>query len=1364
MPDTTKLTVLPGGFAAGDSILAERNGTAPYLFSVVPAKVAISGSYADLLNPPAIPAAVGQLTNDLGYQTVANVTTALLSYAPLASPALSGTPTGPTAVAGTSTVQLATTAFVAASVAASTTGVSSVNTRTGAVVIGSADVTAALTYTPYNASNPAAYITIASVPVASGLAPLVDGPTSSGIAVTFSRGDHVHPTDTSRAALASPQFSGVPLAPTAVTGNSSQQLATTAFVGASVAAATAGVSTFNTRTGAVVLSSGDVTAALTYVPYNAANPSAYITAASLAPYAPLASPALTGTPTGPTAATGNSSQQLANTAFVAASVAAATTGVSSFNTRTGAVALASGDVTLALTYTPYDAANPAGYITSAAVPAASAAVPLPNGAAAVGTSLAYTREGHVHPSDTTRYAASNPAAFITAAGAPVQSVAGRTGAVVLAVADVLGAAPSNSPTFSGPVTLGTAGAATINIGATGSYFGSNATYNAGFKYIASDYAWYVRSDGATGTSFHTAALGVAGAAIVDVPVWNVSPAGLFSLLSAPLPLSSGGTGAVTPAGVKNALGLATVATTGQYADLGGPPAIPAPSAALPLVNGAAAAGTSLLYAREGHVHPSDPTNANLLNNASLTGTTVTISAQSTAGANGIEFGSQTTVGTTFLDWHSSGSTNDYDVRTGVSGGIVGTIGIGTYFVVSAAFTWNGNTVLTTQSGVSKAGDLMTGELVVSPGTDKSAFRLSNGTYGVSHYAGSTAYYILITPSGSPLSTTFATMRPFHIDYVSGIVSMDNGLAVLGGLSANTLALAAPLPPAQGGTGAASAPAALVVLGAQPALGFTPVQQGSGIGQIGNLVAIGWSGTKTKITIDNVADQGNIAMEPWVAGQLAATPAGATAARSFASHFGDRVSVLDWGAVGDGTTDDTAAIQAALDTVPNGTCIAFPPRTFKITAPLRVGNGSSAAASTRWGITLRGQGPAPFPAQFFAGYPSTGTTKILYAGPAGQDMFDILGPLNGWGLSNMYLDGGLTARYGLSVLSASNGESRNLSFTNIVSSGLIETTLASYSGFGLANSMHNAYDNLAFNIPNIQGAKAVVQSGVPNATPVPCNSSFARFTNITIFAPTPTGVTATSAAVDNTTATYGFYLQWTDTNFYQNIHYVGGNSNSAAVLLDYTLTYVDGGGATQVAANLPSSCTFIGFDVSGNGLGANVGTLAAPVYNISRQFANNGAPNEGARPNYVKGVGEINNGHQPRAVLVNTPFKLTALSNLRPDLPQVVDILMIDGQTAPISNTAFFTPYELGIYRTSFYLRITGSGDVGSLTARITCDDGLGSAVNLDMNPSVNATVGATFGTVTYRARGGSPVNYSVVFKNTNAAPTYSLNMSTERIG
>ena len=66
--------------------------------------------------------------------------TAFNLKANLASPALTGVPTAPTAVGGTSTIQIATTAFVAAAVGSVTFPVTSVQGRTGAVVITKGDV------------------------------------------------------------------------------------------------------------------------------------------------------------------------------------------------------------------------------------------------------------------------------------------------------------------------------------------------------------------------------------------------------------------------------------------------------------------------------------------------------------------------------------------------------------------------------------------------------------------------------------------------------------------------------------------------------------------------------------------------------------------------------------------------------------------------------------------------------------------------------------------------------------------------------------------------------------------------------------------------------------------------------------------------------------------------------------------------------------------------------------------------------------------------------------------------------------------------------------------------------------------------
>lgn len=95
----------------------------------------------------------------------------------------------------------------------------------------------------------------------------MNGTKSAGSSKLYARADHVHPTDTSRAPLASPTFTGTPTAPTAAVDTNTTQVATTAFV----------------------VGQG---------------------------YAKLASPALSGTPTAPTAAVNTNTTQIATTAFV----------------------------------------------------------------------------------------------------------------------------------------------------------------------------------------------------------------------------------------------------------------------------------------------------------------------------------------------------------------------------------------------------------------------------------------------------------------------------------------------------------------------------------------------------------------------------------------------------------------------------------------------------------------------------------------------------------------------------------------------------------------------------------------------------------------------------------------------------------------------------------------------------------------------------------------------------------------------------------------------------------------------------------------------------------------------------------------
>jgi hypothetical protein len=70
--------------------------------------------------------------------------------------------------------------------------------------------------------------------------PLMDGAAAIGTSTNFSREDHVHPTDTSRAPLTSPTFNGDPKSVTPSPGDNDTSIATTAFVAAAIAAAGGG--------------------------------------------------------------------------------------------------------------------------------------------------------------------------------------------------------------------------------------------------------------------------------------------------------------------------------------------------------------------------------------------------------------------------------------------------------------------------------------------------------------------------------------------------------------------------------------------------------------------------------------------------------------------------------------------------------------------------------------------------------------------------------------------------------------------------------------------------------------------------------------------------------------------------------------------------------------------------------------------------------------------------------------------------------------------------------------------------------------------------------------------------------------------
>jgi hypothetical protein len=139
-----------------------------------------------------------------------------------------------------------------------------------------------------------------------------------------------------KAPLASPTFTGSPTAPTPVAGTNSTQIATTAFVNEAIAGFGAGdmaKSTYDTdndgKVDAAEVADAAPWAGITgkptsFTPSSHSHSIAQVTGlqTALDAKAPLASPALSGTPTAPTAAAGTNTTQIATTAFVAAAIGA----------------------------------------------------------------------------------------------------------------------------------------------------------------------------------------------------------------------------------------------------------------------------------------------------------------------------------------------------------------------------------------------------------------------------------------------------------------------------------------------------------------------------------------------------------------------------------------------------------------------------------------------------------------------------------------------------------------------------------------------------------------------------------------------------------------------------------------------------------------------------------------------------------------------------------------------------------------------------------------------------------------------------------------------------------------------------------
>lgn len=124
---------------------------------------------------------------------------------------------------------------------------------------------------------------------------------------------------------------------------------------------------------------------------------------------------------------------------------------------------------------------------------------------------------------------------------------------------------------------------------------------------------------------------------------------------------------------------------------------------------------------------------------------------------------------------------------------------------------------------------------------------------------------------------------------------------------------------------------------------------------------------------------------------------------FVNRPGEVLNVLDFGAVGDGATDDTAAIQAAIDAAGTGNEVYLPEGVFKITQTLMIGDGNDTTFSTINAIAIVGAGMSWENGGTFSGDQPPGT-RLHWYGPADGIMMQVNGPIGGVRIENLTFAG------------------------------------------------------------------------------------------------------------------------------------------------------------------------------------------------------------------------------------------------------------------------------------------------------------------------------------------------------------------------
>jgi hypothetical protein len=281
----------------------------------------------------------------------------------------------------------------------------------------------------------------------------------------------------------------------------------------------------------------------------------------------------------------------------------------------------------------------------------------------------------------------------------------------------------------------------------------------------------------------------------------------------------------------------------------------------------------------------------------------------------------------------------------------------------------------------------------------------------------------------------------------------------------------------------------------------------------------------------------------------------TVNRPIAEKLAEIVSVKDFGAVGNGTTDDTAAIQAAINTLTVGTTggtIYFPKGTYLVSGITITSPAGTNNTLGENGITLEGE---------FAVIKGTAAcTKVISINPPNDATF-----VNGIRIKGLQIDmslmGNLATNYGLYIKN-----SYNSSFQDIVVKG----------SPALSSSIYVDQRAYTLNFISVYCARVTLQGNILATDAI---------TTVNFY-----GLNATQVVIDKSWAIgfYGCVIQNTTSLFVLsncfNITIIGGDyEGTSGLYLDMSNPGASGiSGITSINNNIASTLTYLtGYSVGSN---------------------------------------------------------------------------------------------------------------------------------------------------------------------------------------